>query len=87
MATTWARAGLHNVDFGLDTRTRYVEGAVPCVNGCILIVDSAPLEPTLSGSTAARSWTENGVDVTFTLSVEDMDRLLRDPLLLPQVKP
>lgn len=86
LVTTWARAGLYEVDFGLNSRIRYADGVIPCLDGCILIIDSAPLEPRLPTSAAARGWTENGVDVTIPLRMEDMERLLRDSLLLPQVK-
>lgn len=84
MVTTWARAGLYDVDFGLGSRIRYADGVVPCVDGCILIVDAPPVEPT-DFMDAAQGWTRNGVDVTLPLRCEDMERLLRDPLLLPQI--
>jgi hypothetical protein len=85
MVTTWARAGLYDVDFGLGSRIRYADGVVPGLNGCILIVDSAPTEPTPHSDSVAQGWTTNGVDVTLPLRCEDMERLLRDPLLLPQI--
>lgn len=83
MVTTWARAGLYDVDFGLESRIRYADGVVPCVDGCILINDAPPTEP-MNASDAAAGWTRNGADVTLPLRCEDMERLLRDPLLLPQ---
>lgn len=82
MVTTWARAGLYDVDFGLGSQIRYADGVVPRVDGCILIVDGPPTGPTHS-SEAAQGWTNNGVDVTLPLRCEDMKRLLEDPLLLP----
>ena len=85
MVTTWARAGLYDVNFGLGSRIRYADGVVPCVDGCILIVDSAPTEPTHPSDAAARGWTTNGVDVTLPLRCKDMESLLQDPLLLPQI--
>lgn len=84
MVTSWARAGLYDVDFGLEARIRYADGVVPCVDGCILINDAPPAELT-SPSDPAAGWTRNGADVTLPLRCEDMERLLRDPLLLPQI--
>jgi len=90
LVTTWARAGLYDIDFGCGSRIRYTDGVVPCVDGCVLVVDSAPSLPmdeeTVDRVAAARGWTGHGVDVTFPLHREDMDRLLRDPLLLPKVR-
>jgi hypothetical protein len=85
LVTTWARAGIYDIDFGLGSRIRYADGVVPCLDGCILIVDSPPVESTPSTNPAARAWTDNGVDVTLPLLCEYMERLLRDPLLLPVV--
>jgi hypothetical protein len=85
MVTTWARAGIYDVDFGLGSRIRYADGVVLCVDGCILIADGPPTEHTLSSCTVVRGWTDNGVDITLPLRCEDMERLLRDPLLLPQM--
>ncbi|KAF2128513.1 transferase family protein [Dothidotthia symphoricarpi CBS 119687] len=85
LVTTWARAGIYDIEFGLGSCIRYADGVVPCVDGCILIVDGPPTEPTPPSSTTARGWTDNGVDITFPLRCEDMERLLQDPLLLPQV--
>jgi hypothetical protein len=83
LVTTWARAGLYDIDFGFGSRVRYANGVVPCLDGCILIVDSAPVGPVLYGSTVSQNWTENGVDVTIPLEGDDMRRLLRDAILLP----
>lgn len=85
MVTTWARAGIYEVDFGLGSRIRYADGVVPCLDGCILIVDGPSTDSIAPSSTSPRSWTDNGVDITIPLLVEDMKRLLQDPLLLPQV--
>lgn len=85
LVTTWARAGIYDIDFGLGSRIRYADGVVPCVDGCILIVDSPPSENTSNSSSEPRSWTDNGVDVTLPLRCKDMKRLLEDPLLLPHV--
>lgn len=85
LVTTWARSGVYGVDFGLGSRIRYADGVVPCLDGCILIVDGPPTEPTPTLDPEARGWTEDGVDVTLPLRCEDMHRLLQDPLLLPQI--
>ena len=85
MVTTWARAGLYDVDFGLGSRIRYADGVVPCVDGCILIVDAPPTEPAHPSDAADQGWTSNGVDVTIPLRCEDMERLLQDTLLFPQI--
>ena len=72
------------MDFGFGSRIRYADGVVPCLDGCVLIMDSASTGPEpLERSTG--KWTENGVDVTVPLRAEDMCRLLGDPLLLPRV--
>jgi hypothetical protein len=84
LVTTWARAGLYNVDFGLGSRIRYADGVVPCLDGCILIVDSAPVGDAAATGSSRREWTENGVDVTIPLRAGDMRRLLGDGLLLPE---
>lgn len=85
LVTTWARAGIYEVDFELGSRIRYADGVVPCIDGCVLIVDGPPIESTSPLSTVARGWRRNGVDITLPLRCEDMKRLLQDPLLLLQV--
>jgi hypothetical protein len=85
MVTTWARAGIYDVDFGLGSRIRYADGVVPCVDGCILIADGPPTDAPSPSERVKRGWTDNGVDITLPLRCEDMERLLRDPLLLPQL--
>lgn len=85
LVTTWARAGIYDVDFGVGSRIRYADGVVPRLEGCILIVDGPPIEPTQS-SAAKQEWSDNGLEVTLPLRCEDMERLLQDPLLLPQVE-
>ncbi|EUC46998.1 hypothetical protein COCMIDRAFT_3993 [Bipolaris oryzae ATCC 44560] len=84
MVTTWARAGMYEVDFGLGSRIRYADGVVPCLDGCILINDAPPTNSTSSSNASLRTWTDNGVDITLPLLPDDMKRLLQDPLLLPQ---
>jgi hypothetical protein len=85
LVTTWARAGIYDIDFGLGSRIRYADGLVPCLNGCILINEGPPGAPKAPTDMEAQSWTDNGVEVTLPLLREDMQRLLQDPLLLPRV--
>ncbi|KAF2998566.1 hypothetical protein E8E13_005756 [Curvularia kusanoi] len=85
LVTTWARAGIYEVDFGLRSRIRYADGVVPCLDGCILINEGPPSDRDPGLGTAKRGWTDDGVDITLPLRSEDMQRLLKDPLLLPQL--
>lgn len=79
LVTTWARAGLYDVNFGLGS-IRYADGVVPAMDGNILIKEGPPLHQSVSSET---KWTENGVDITIQICDDDMERLLKDPLLLP----
>lgn len=88
LVTSWARAGIYDIVFGFGSRIRYADGVVPCLDGCVLIVDgppSADQKPGDEGSGVRRGWADNGVDVTLPLRYEDMKRLLSDPALLPKV--
>ncbi|KAJ5646163.1 transferase family protein [Penicillium lividum] len=82
LVTSWARAGVYEVDFGLsEFMIRYAEGVIPELDGCVLIKEAPPTQDVdgLGGS-----WTDNGVDVSIHLREEDMERLIKNPLLLPQ---
>ncbi|KAF2625641.1 transferase [Macroventuria anomochaeta] len=84
LVTTWARAGIYDVDFGLGSRIRYADGVVPNLDGNILIKEAPPSSGEfLSGSRP--SWTDSGVDISVHICAEDMERLLMDPLLLPRL--
>lgn len=84
MVTTWARAGIYELDFGFVSSVRYVDGDVPNLDGCVLIKEAPPTSKRpVSG--VKPTWTDNGVDISIPLRVEDMERLLKDPLLLPKV--
>ncbi|EQB55583.1 transferase [Colletotrichum gloeosporioides Cg-14] len=84
LVTTWARAGLYDVGFGLGSSIRYADGVVPNLDGNILIKEAPPSSGEfLSGSRP--SWTDSGVDVSVHICTEDMERLLEDSLLLPRV--
>ncbi|KAJ5758760.1 transferase family protein [Penicillium odoratum] len=82
LVTSWARAGVYEVDFGLsESMIRYAEGVIADLDGCVLIKEAPPTQ-NRDGSDG--SWTDNGVDVSIHLREEDMERLIKDPLLLPQ---
>lgn len=84
IVTTWARAGLYEIDFGLSSYPgiRYAEGVLPTLDGDVLIKDAPPVKDQDRESDAT-SWTDYGVDVSLHLRTEDMDRLIRNPLFLP----
>jgi hypothetical protein len=80
LVTSWARAGLYDIDFGLGGEgISYADGVVPDMDGTVLIKE-AP------GPYCAKTWTDNGVDVSINIRDEDMQRLIQDPLLLPRIK-
>lgn len=87
IVTTWARAGLYEIDFGFgeQSRVRYADGVVPDMDGIVLIKEAPPLGVSGSGSGSGKGWTENGVDIFVQIRTEDMHRLIRDPLLLPDL--
>ena len=83
LVTTWARAGLYDIDFGLSDKPiiRYADALIPDLDG-ELVIKEAP--PSNMVNTAGESkWTENGVDISIRIRTEDMERLIRDPMLLP----
>ncbi|CEJ60710.1 hypothetical protein PMG11_09273 [Penicillium brasilianum] len=84
IVTTWARAGLYEIDFGLNSfpGIRYAEGVLPTLDGDVLIKDAPPSKDH-DGLTGAKNWTDHGVDVSLHLRTEDMERLIRDPMFLP----
>ncbi|VUC34541.1 unnamed protein product [Clonostachys rosea] len=91
LVTTWARAGLYDVDFGLGSRVAYADGVIPELDGDVLIKEAPPSwqadSSSVPGTTTAagRSWTRHGVDVSINICDGDMARLIRDPLLLPDI--
>ena len=84
LVTTWARAGIYDVDFGLGSRIQYADGIVPNLDGCVLIKE-APPPSGLFLSESWLSWTGRGVDISIHICTEDMERLVKDPLLLPRL--
>ncbi|KAJ5599665.1 transferase family protein [Penicillium hetheringtonii] len=84
IVTSWARVGIYEVDFGLNGPIRYAEGVIPDLDGDVLIKDAPPSDQAMDRSERSRSsWTDNGVDVSIHIRAEDMERLIRDPRLLP----
>ncbi|KAM0555841.1 hypothetical protein ACHAPJ_006240 [Fusarium lateritium] len=75
LVTTWARAGIYHIDFGLGSTCSYAEGILPDIDGLVLIKE-APGPP-------KSYWTDNGVDISIHIKTEDMERLIKDPLLFP----
>ncbi|KAF4339889.1 hydroxycinnamoyl-Coenzyme A shikimate quinate hydroxycinnamoyltransferase [Fusarium beomiforme] len=75
LVTTWARAGIYDIDFGFGSMCNYAEGIIPEMDGCVLIKE-APGPP-------GKYWTDNGVDISIHIRTEDMGRLIKDPLLFP----
>ncbi|KAH8903525.1 transferase family protein [Coniochaeta sp. PMI_546] len=84
LVTTWARAGIYEVDFGMGSAVRYADGVVPDMDGCILIKEAPPSGQNVVAD-GKPAWTDNGLDISVALKAEDMERLLKDPLLLPEM--
>lgn len=83
MVTSWARAGVYEVDFGLGP-VSYVEGIVPDMDGTIIIKEAPCSTSATNGESAG--WTDAGVDVSIHLRTEVMDLLVHDALLNPGLK-
>ncbi|KAE8143644.1 hypothetical protein BDV38DRAFT_276728 [Aspergillus pseudotamarii] len=84
LVTTWARAGVYDIDFGLhngSTGIRFSQSVMPNLDGIVMIQEAPPSNS--RNGTIPKSWTENGVDVSIHIRAEDMDRLVQDPLLFP----
>ncbi|KAM0201865.1 hypothetical protein ACHAPI_001921 [Fusarium lateritium] len=77
IVTTWARAGIYDVDFGFGSTCSYAEGVVPEMDGNVLIKE-APGPP-------GKYWTDNGVDISIHIKTTDIERMIKDPLLYPLV--
>ena len=82
LVTTWARAGVYEMEFGLGSQVRYVDGVVPQMDGNVLIKEAPRTSPSEAGG-EAKTWTDDGVDVTINITPDAMERLVCDPLLLP----
>lgn len=79
LVTTWARAGVYGIDFGLGSACLYAEGVVPEMDGNMLIKEAPGLP--------SNYWTDNGVDISIHIRTEDMARLVKDQLLFPTISP
>ncbi|RAL10866.1 transferase family protein [Aspergillus homomorphus CBS 101889] len=91
MVTTWARAGLYEVDFGLgrgaERIIRYAEGVLENLDGLVLVKEAPPARDSeIADPPSTSGWTQHGVDISVHLRTEDMERFLRDPLLFPGPK-
>ena len=86
LVTSWARAGVYEIDFGLSSSSmiRYAEPVMADMDGIIVIKEGPPSVELDMWN--AQSWTDNGVDISIHIRKEDMERLIQDPLLLPQGK-
>lgn len=82
LVTTWGRAGIYDLDFGLGSRCVFAEGVVPDMDGTVLIKEAPPAD-NQPGQVSSPYWTDNGVDISVRICTEDMERLLQDPLLFP----
>lgn len=86
IVTTWARAGLYDVDFGLGETIVYADGVIPGnVDGCVIIKEAPPKQaPKIPKENPTKSsWTDSGVDISLYLREQDMERLLKNPYLFP----
>ncbi|KAJ6172599.1 transferase family protein [Penicillium chermesinum] len=63
---------------------RYVEPVMVDMDGIVVINDAPP--PKGVNISDGQSWTVHGVDISMHLRAQDMERLIKDPLLLPRVK-
>ncbi|KAJ5986178.1 transferase family protein [Penicillium sp. IBT 35674x] len=82
LVSTWARAGLYDINFGLSDKPiiRYADAVIPDLDGHLVIKEAPPLN---TSKRRESNWTENGVDISIRIRTEDMERLVRDPMLLP----
>ena len=86
IVTSWVHGGVYQVNFTGDDAgvPRYVELDRPDIDGCIQIVEAPPLS--ISGQSTvekARHWCDDGVDVYVHIEAKAMEKLVKDPLLLP----
>lgn len=86
LVTTWARAGVYEIGFGLGENIRYVDEVVPNMDGVIVIKEAPPKkaqDDTSRVNGSKQSWTDHGVDISVHVRDQEMERLLKDPYLLP----
>ena len=85
LVTTWARAGVYGIGFGLGESIRYIDEVVPNMDG-VIVIKAPPKKAqsdVSSGDGPMRSWTDHGVDTSVHIRDQDMERLLKDPYLSP----
>ncbi|KAL1850511.1 hypothetical protein Plec18170_006796 [Paecilomyces lecythidis] len=80
IATSVTSLNTYQPDFGFSGTPRYVELDLPASNGIVLF--ESP--PYVRSDLQAFAPFSNGVDITIVLAEEEMDRLLKDPLLRPE---
>lgn len=94
IVTTWARAGVYDIDFGLHRGVsadvpflQYADGIMPRMDGCIMIKEGPPPrgKDMSTSSSQGGAWTDNGVDVAVAMNSVDTERFLADPTLLPNI--
>ena len=86
IVTSWVHGGVYRVNFtGSDGGVpRYVELDRPDIDGCMQIVEAPPLGVEGQGTVEkSRHWCDDGVDVYVHIETKAMERLVKDPLLLP----
>jgi len=87
LVTSWVHSRVYEVDFGTALPPRYVEAVMPSMDGCVQLMEAAPVESSKEVLGSSRDlkklnhWCDNGVDVSIHLESKAMERLLKDPLL------
>ncbi|GAD92605.1 transferase family protein [Paecilomyces variotii No. 5] len=80
IATSVTSLNPYQPDFGISGTPRYVELDLPASNGIVLFESAPSVRPDRHPFAPF----SNGVDITVVLAEEEMDRLLKDPLLRPE---
>ena len=84
LVTSWAHHGQYHFDFGTRTTPQYVDAIMPEYDGVVQVGEAPPVNPQATQD-AVSPWWNDGVDVSIHIGHQAMERLLSDPLLLPQV--
>ncbi|KAJ7582768.1 transferase family-domain-containing protein [Mycena floridula] len=78
IVTSWLQLEIYELDFGPQARRpKYVEGIMPCMDGCIQIMEARP-DPSVATVSGDRY--EHGVNVSVNLECKAMEILLADLL-------
>ena len=86
IVTSWVHGGVYQVNFAGNNAgvPRYVELDRPDIDGCIQIVEAPPIGASGDDTVEkARHWCDDGVDVYVHIEAKAMEKLVKDPLLLP----